>query len=195
LELPEDAFVLCCVSRAIPEKGWAELIQSVNRARELSSRDIRVILVGNGPVYDEYSRDGVPDFVHLAGFSEDSVGFYAAADMGVMLTRFKSESFPLTILDCLFAGKPYIATDVGEIRNMLTTANQIAGDLIELADWEVPIDAAAKVIARFATDSQAYDQALALVTGTSDRYRVDVVASRYIDLFNKDCHSPRQGTS
>ena len=195
LELPEDAFVLCCVSRAIPEKGWAELIQSVNRARELSSRDIRVILVGNGPVYDEYSRDGVPDFVHLAGFSEDSVGFYAAADMGVMLTRFKSESFPLTILDCLFAGKPYIATDVGEIRNMLTTADQIAGDLIELADWEVPIDAAAKVIARFATDRQAYDQALALVKGTSDRYRVDVVASRYIDLFTKDCHSPRQGAS
>lgn len=38
-------------------------------------------------------------FVHLAGFSENSVGFYAAADMGIMLTKFKSESFPLTIVD------------------------------------------------------------------------------------------------
>ena len=39
-------------------------------------------------------------------FSENSVGHYAAADMGIMLTKFKSESFPLTIVDCLFAGKP-----------------------------------------------------------------------------------------
>jgi glycosyltransferase involved in cell wall biosynthesis len=195
LDIPEDSFVLCCVSRAIPDKGWAELIQSVDRARQLTARDIRIILVGNGPVYDEYSRDGVPDFVHLAGFSEDSVGFYAAADMGVMLTRFKSESFPLTILDCLFAGKPYIATDVGEIRNMLTTDDQIAGGLIELAEWEVPIETAAQLIARFVTDSQAYAQAMAQVKRVSDRYRIDVVARQYIDLFKKDCSTPRQAAS
>jgi glycosyltransferase involved in cell wall biosynthesis len=195
LGITEDSFVLCCVSRAIPDKGWAELIQSVDRARQLTARDIRIILVGNGPVYDEYSRDGVPDFVHLAGFSEDSVGFYAAADMGVMLTRFKSESFPLTILDCLFAGKPYIATDVGEIRNMLTTDEQIAGGLIELAEWEVPIEAAAQLIARFATDSQAYSHAMAQVKRVSDRYRIDVVAAQYIDLFKKDCSIPRQAAS
>ncbi|MFD2273641.1 glycosyltransferase family 4 protein [Undibacterium arcticum] len=152
--IPEDAFALCCVSRAIPDKGWAETIMVVERARALSGRDIRLILVGNGPVYDEYCRAGAPDFVYLAGFSENSVGHYAAADMGIMLTKFKSESFPLTIVDCLFAGKPYIASDVGDIRNMLTTADDIAGDVIELEDWEVPIERAAQVVAAFATDKQ-----------------------------------------
>lgn len=29
--IPDDAFVLCCVSRAIPDKGWAETIEAVEK--------------------------------------------------------------------------------------------------------------------------------------------------------------------
>lgn len=181
--IPENAFALCCVSRAIPDKGWAETILVVERARALSGQDIRLILVGNGPVYEDYCRTGVPDFVYLAGFSANSVGHYAAADMGVMLTTFKSESFPLTIVDCLFAGKPYIASDVGDIRNMLSTSNGVAGKVIELVDWEVPIERTAQVVASFATDKQKYVDASALVQAVANRYHIDVVASQYIRLF------------
>jgi glycosyltransferase involved in cell wall biosynthesis len=193
--IPEDAFALCCVSRAIPDKGWAETIQVVEQARALSGRDIRLILVGNGPVYDEYCRAGTPDFVYLAGFSENSVGHYAAADMGIMLTTFKSESFPLTIIDCLFAGKPYIASDVGDIRNMLTTADDVAGAVIELENWEVPIEKAALVVAAFATDKQKYVNALALVKDVANRYQINVVASQYVRLFESGCHEHRLRSS
>lgn len=193
MDIPEDSFTLCCVSRAILDKGWAEAILVVERARVLSGRDIRLILVGNGPVHDSYCRVGVPDFVYLAGFSENSVGHYAAADMGIMLTKFKSESFPLTIVDCLFAGKPYIASDVGDIRNMLTTSNDVAGEVIELEDWEVPIEKAAQVVAAFATDTQKYINALALVKDVANRYLIDAVASQYVDLFksSRDEHRLR----
>jgi len=189
LGIPEDAFALCCVSRAIVDKGWTEMMEVVARARELSGRDIRLVLVGNGPIFDDYCRDGVPDFVHLIGFSEDSVGHYAACDMGIMLTRFKSESFPLTILDCLFAGKPYFASDVGEIRNMLTIDQEIAGDVIPLDDWQVPIEEAAQVVARFASDKHQYEKALKRVEELAKRYRIDKVASQYIDLFKRDFHN------
>ena len=193
--IPEEAFVLCCVSRAIPDKGWAEAIQVVERARALSGRDIRLILVGNGPVYDEYCRVGAPDFVYLAGFSDNSVGHYAAADMGIMLTKFKSESFPLTIVDCFFAGKPYIASDVGDIRNMLTTADDVAGEVIELENWEVPIEKAAQVVTAFATDKQKYRNALALVKEVANRYKIDVVAKQYIRLFESSCDEHRLRSS
>ena len=191
LNIPEDAFVLCCVSRAIADKGWAETILVVERARALSGQDIRLILVGNGPIYDDYCRIGVPDFVCLAGFSENSVGYYAAADIGVMLTKFKSESFPLTIVDCLFAGKPYIASDVGDIRNMLSTSDDIAGEVIALEDWEIPIENAAQVVAAFATDKQKYANALAVVQEAANRYHIDVVASQYIKLFQDGCNGTR----
>ena len=184
--IPESAFTLCCVSRAIPEKGWSETILVVERARAISGRDIRLILVGNGPVYDEYCTTGVPDFVYLAGFSENSVGYYAAADMGIMLTKFKSESFPLTVLDCLFAGRPYIASDVGDIRNMLTTEAGLAGEVIELDNWEIPIERSAQVLAAFATDRQKYGKSLSLVQDIANRYKIDVVASQYVRLFQAD---------
>ncbi len=134
-------------------------------------------------MYDEYCRLGVPDFLYLAGFSENSVGHYASADMGIMLTKFKSESFPLTIVDCLFAGKPYIATDVGDIRNMLTTSDDVAGEVIELEDGEVPIERTARVVSAFATDRQKYLNALTLVKDVANRYHIDVVASQYVRLF------------
>jgi glycosyltransferase involved in cell wall biosynthesis len=186
MDIPESAFVLCCVSRAILDKGWAEAILAVEHARKLSGCDIRLVLVGNGPVYDEYCREGTPDFVYLAGFSENSVGHYASADMGIMLTTFKSESFPLTIVDCLFAGKPYIASDVGDIKNMLSTQDDIAGEVIRLDDWEVPIEKAGEAIASFATDKARYANVLELVPDVASRYKIDVVAKQYVDLFQRD---------
>lgn len=194
--VPHDAFVLCCVSRAIPDKGWAESIASVEHARLLSGRDIRLILVGNGPVYEEYRKSGVPDFVHLAGFSENSIGYYAASDMGIMLTWFKSESFPLTIVDCLFAGKPYIASDLGDIKNMLSIEGAIAGAVIELEDWEVPVRHAGKVIAAFASEDDVYRGALKLVPTVAGRYKIDAVAKQYIDIFRRDIEiSQSQGST
>jgi glycosyltransferase involved in cell wall biosynthesis len=189
--MPDDAFVLCCVSRAVPEKGWAETIDAVGRARQLSGHDIRLILVGNGSVYDEYCRTGVPEFVYLAGFSDNSVGYYASADMGIMLTKFGSESFPLTIIDCLFAGKPYIASDVGDIRNMLTISDDVAGEVIELEDWEVPVERVAQVIEAFVTDKKKYTSALSLVPDVANRYHIDIVASQYIRLF-EDSHDEKR---
>jgi glycosyltransferase involved in cell wall biosynthesis/uncharacterized protein (DUF3084 family) len=184
--IPEEAFVLCCVSRAILDKGWAEAILAVEHARMVSGRDIRLILVGNGPVYDEYCRTGTPDFVYLAGFSENSVGHYASADMGIMLTTFKSESFPLTIVDCLFAGKPYIASAVGDIKNMLSIKDDIAGAVIGLKEWEVPIQEAGAVIAAFATDTVRYNEVSELVPAVANRYKIDVVAKQYIEIFQRD---------
>ncbi len=184
MHIPDEAFVLCCVSRAIPDKGWAEMIEVVERARTLSGRDIRLILVGNGPVHDEYCRTGVPAYVHLAGFHENSVGHYASSDMGIMLTKFKSESFPLTVVDCMFAGRPYIASDVGDIPNMLTTDEGVAGAIVPLDAWEVPIERAAAEVAAFATDSARYAKAKACAAQAARRYRIDAVAEQYVQLLS-----------
>ena len=113
--------------------------------------------------------------------------------MGIMLSKFKSESFPLTIVDCLFAGKPYIASDIGDIRNMLTVGDNVAGSVIGLNNWEVPIKKAAQDIAAFASDQQKYLNASTLVDAAASRYRIDAVASQYVGLFEAGRHDPRLG--
>jgi glycosyltransferase involved in cell wall biosynthesis len=170
------------------------MIEVVTRARALSGCDIRLVLVGNGEVYDALCNSGVPEHVYLVGFHENSVGHYAMADMGIMLTWFRSESFPLTIVDCLFAGRPYIATDVGEIRNTLTTPEGVAGEVISMEDWQVPIEAAAEAVAGFASDRTKYAQAAALVPKIASRYHIDKVANEYLRLFIGDGRLARAQT-
>lgn len=152
--------------------------------------DIRLLLVGNGPVYDDYCRSGTPAFVSLLGFHHDSVSCYAAADMGLMLTKFKSESFPLTVIESLFAGKPFIATDVGEIRAMLTTDRGRAGEVIELVDWEVPVDRAAEAIARHASHPESLENARERAAEAALKFRIDRVAAAYVALFERDVKGP-----
>ena len=36
--------------------------------------------------------------------------------MGLMPSRFKGESYPLVVIDCLFAGKPVLASNIGEVK-------------------------------------------------------------------------------
>src|SRR5690606_34527853 len=106
LGIGADDFVLCLVSRAIPEKGWAEAVQAVALANEGGRRRIVLLLIGEGGEYDRVKRTGVPDSVRLLGFQPHVRNYFAAADMGFLPTRFPGESAPLVLIDCLLAGRP-----------------------------------------------------------------------------------------
>jgi glycosyltransferase involved in cell wall biosynthesis len=181
--LPEDAFVLCIVSRAVPEKGWLEGVEIIQRARALSARDIHLILVGDGPVYDQMVRDGVDPFIHPVGFHDHPIDFFATADMGFLPSRYRGESMPNSLIECFFAGRPAIASDLGEIRNMLSIDGEIAGAIIPLQNWELDIAAAAEQVSQFAEDVQRYRRAADLIPRVAERFRIDTVVDSYLDVF------------
>lgn len=56
------------------------------------------------------------DFVHLLGEKTNVRDYFVCSDMGLITSRFKGESYPLVIIDCLFAGKPVLASNIGEIK-------------------------------------------------------------------------------
>ena len=58
---------------------------------------------------------------------------------------------------------------------MLTVGDDIAGSVLELNDWEVPVKRAAQEIAAFASDSQKYLNALTLVETAASCFRIDAV--------------------
>ncbi len=149
LGIGPDAFVLTTVSRGIPEKGWDEAIRAVTRARELSGADIRLVIVGNGPEYDRLAPSA-PAHVHFAGFRANTRDYFAMADLGLLPSRFRGESFPLVLIDCLNAGRPMLASNLGEVRAMLSTPDGLAGEVFDLADWQVPVEALAERIAALA---------------------------------------------
>ena len=182
--LTDDAFVLCLASRAIPEKGWRVAVDIVGRAREMTGTDIQLLLIGDGPVYEEMSREDVPVYVHLLGFRENVIDFYAASDLGILPTTFPGESFPLSIIECFMAGKPMLVSDVGEVRNMMTSGeSELAGDLIDVSGGEIDVEQVAKQMMTMMLDPSVYGRRAALAAALAERFDMVRVGEKYEAAF------------
>lgn len=182
LGIGPEAFVLVVVSRAIAPKGWQEAIEAVTLARQSLERDLHLVLVGDGPEYERL-RGKVPPFVHLEGFRSNTRDYFAMADAGLLPTRFPCESFPLSIIDCLKTGRPVIATNIGEIRRMLTGENGPAGELFELAEGQIPTEVLAGIICRLAADPQALSRLMAEVASAAGQFDPERMRDRYDHVY------------
>lgn len=149
-----------------------------------------MLLLGDGPVASALRSEGLPDFAHLLGFVDNPVDYYAMSDLGILPSRFRGECVPLSVIECLFAGKPVVASDIGEIRAMLTTRHGIAGALITLQDWKVPIAEWASIISGFATDPARYHAARMLTKEAAERFHLANVLSDYENAYSRITHPP-----
>jgi glycosyltransferase involved in cell wall biosynthesis len=59
-------------------------------------------------------------------------------DVAVLPTYFPGESLPNSVIEYLYASKPVIATDTGDIKNMISHEDQRAGFLIALTSSNRP---------------------------------------------------------
>jgi glycosyltransferase involved in cell wall biosynthesis len=160
LQIGTDDFVLCMVARAIPEKGWEEAIEAVAWACARSSRKVHLLLIGEGPEFDRLKPQTSQEFIHFLGFQSNIRDYFAASDLGFLPSRFKGESAPLVLIDCLQSGKPVLASNIGEIHRMLDSEGGLAGELFDLEDWAIPVEAVGQIILKLANDHGAYQALL-----------------------------------
>jgi len=170
LGIGRDDFVLCLVARAIPEKGWEEGINAVAWARQNSTRPIHLLLVGNGPELDRLQRGVNLDFVHFLGFRANVKDYFAACDIGFLPSRFLGESAPFVLIECLQAGRPMLASNIGEIGRMLETKEGLAGELFDLQDWTIPVQRIGKLIVNLAEDCERYQRLLSRVPDAASKF-------------------------
>lgn len=177
--VPEEAFLLTIVSRAIPDKGWEEAIAAVEFARKKYDTDVHLVLIGEGPVYEELGRKGVPGFVHLEGFRKNLRSYFTISDLGFLPSKFEGESFPLVIIDCLHAGAPVLASSVGEIPYMLKTEQGLAGALFELEGWSIQVDALGELIGELSRNPARVQEMRACVPVAAKKFDPYVLAEQY----------------
>jgi len=185
LGIEPDAFVLCQVARGIPQKGWKEAIQAVTLAKRKAKRKIHLLLIGDGPEYDRLKSE-VPSFIHCLGFRSNIRDYFAASDIGFLPSRFKGESYPLVLIDCLLAGRPMLASNIGEIASMLAGKDGPAGELFDLVDWTIPVEALADRIAALANDHGRYQTLAARVPDAAAKFDMTKMVEKY-DAVYRDC--------
>lgn len=185
LGLTDDDFVFCMVARAIPEKGWEEAIESVVLANAYSNRKIHLLLIGAGSESERLKTRCQSDYVHFLGFRSNIRDYFAVSDMGFLPTRFKGESSPLVLIDCLLSGRPMLASSVGEIPYMLDSEIGMAGIVFELEDWMINVEQLGKLIADLANDAEKYDELLRNVPIAAAKFDMNAMVDKYENLYSE----------
>ena len=182
----KDSFTVCIVSRAKKEKGWLNAVNAVERAREITGRDIHLLLIGDGEVYDEYSQTLSNDHIHFLGFRENPCDYMVASDLVTLPSYYVSESAPLCLIEAMMCSKPCLATDIGDVRDMLTFEGEPAGDVSPMEDFTVDDDDLTARLVRLVTDKKAYDKAVRTAEKKSRVYEIDSVTREYLSIY-ADC--------
>lgn len=183
LGIKEDAFVLCVVSRAIAEKGWLEAVEAVSLARNKVEKDIEIILIGDGPVYAMMVESNKENFVHLLGYKDNPCDYLAIADAMILPSFYKSESAPLSIIEALQCGIPVIASDVGDIRQMLTYQGEMAGCVFVLDKWRIPIDIVVENIVKLVIDESFYEKCRKTAVNKAKDFDIETIVKKYLYVF------------
>lgn len=182
--ISKNAIVFTVITRAVWKKCWKECIQAIQKARELSGRDIHLVLGGTGPVYEELKQNPQEEFVHLVGTVIHPCDFYKASYCGLLLSV--RECAPLGIIEMYQAGVPVVATDTGDIREMLLYKENPTGILVSLTEkGEIPVLQAAEAICKMVQDTDFYAECRETAMKKAHEFCMEYVMEKYFECYQK----------
>jgi glycosyltransferase involved in cell wall biosynthesis len=120
----EGKRVVLCVTRLVPIKNLPLLLEAIADVRR-HSQDAVLVFVGEGPQRQALEAQaralGMADAVIFAGYAaqEDTPSWYRTADVFALPSDF--DNSPNVVLEAMAAGLPVVATDVGGLRDYVTS--------------------------------------------------------------------------
>lgn len=188
LGIPDDAFLFVLVARGIREKGWQEAIealQAVNRQYPQAA----LLLVGEGEFLAQLRQKyGAEAGLFFHGFHPSSVELTRLADVGLLPSYFSAETMPNVIIDYLRCGLPVVATDIGEIPDMLSAADgQMAGTVIPLlaGNKGLSSDRLAAAMEQYVAIPAFYQQQSELVQQVRRKFDIKDCVAGYLAVFEE----------
>lgn len=164
-----------------PVKNIPRLVRAVAAHKDR----LQLVVVGEGPEHDailaEAARQGMGD-IRMAGFMDRPWRFVGLFDIFALSSD--SEQFPISLVEAMAAGVPVASMDVGDVANMVATANQpyVVADEVGLAD---------------ALGALAADADLRATLGAANReratrdYAEKTMVAAYAALYGEALASPR----
>lgn len=186
LGLDPNSFVFGMVSRGLPEKGWEQLIEAfIKLQSSFSNREVSLMLVGGSIYLDELAEKYQQHKnIIFTGFAADPLYYIRSFDVGILPSRYKAESFPLTILEYIIGGIPVIATNVGGISEMIHNSGKKFGQLIQSGASSEIVAQLITAMSNYLTDKDLYEQHVDHEHITEQKFSMKVCAENYVQVFD-----------
>lgn len=178
-----DVLVAC--GRLTAQKNYPMMLDALARLRQ--RRDLRLIVLGEGPLRQELENQarglGVADAVDFVGFCANPFAFFARARLFVSTSDY--EGLPMTVIEALYCGADVVTTDscsgVAEL-----TAGAGFGACVARGDAEGFV---AAVETQLGIPPAAVQDKRQSLRG----YEIDAVADAYLQVIGRGGHSNRHG--
>jgi glycosyltransferase involved in cell wall biosynthesis len=175
---PNDRLAVA-VGNLYPVKGHLYAIDALARLADRHP-SVHLAICGRGELegalLERAREQGLGRRVHLLGLRSDVPAVLAAADLFVMPSL--SEGLPLALLEAMFAGRPIVASDVGQVRVAL--ANGAAGVLVEAGNTAALADGLDRLLSDPA-EARRLGGLAALHAATE--YSLSGMVQRYVDVY------------
>ncbi len=187
LNLPENGFLMGCVSGLRPVKGHEGLIRAfglfLSKNRDTSrDENANLVLVGGGPLFSELRslsrRLGIEDKVVFMGRRNDIQDILRAMDVFVLNSE--TEGMSYAVLEAMSSGLPVIATAVGA--NVELVNHGAEGYLVSFGDTESFAGCMMKLCNNESLLSQMGKNARDTIIGG---YSLNKMVSSYKDLYRE----------
>lgn len=179
LDMREGELVIGTLAGLRPVKNLPLLVRTV--AASAHRQRLRLVIVGDGPekaaIQAEAERLGVADRLMMPGFLPKPERYVGLFDIFALTSH--SEQFPISLVEAMAAGKPALATDVGDIKAMVAPVNRPF----------IVADHSAAALSQ-ALDMLVADDALRQAIGQENRalaaaeYSTTKMFARYAALYN-----------
>jgi glycosyltransferase involved in cell wall biosynthesis len=122
LRLAPQGKVVLFLHRVAPRKGAHHLTEIARRILA-ETGPVTFLIAGGGPYLEELKqcveREGLASSFDIRGWvaNEDAPRYYRAADLYLMPSE--EEGFPRVLLEAMASGCPFVAFDVGGVRDIL----------------------------------------------------------------------------
>ncbi len=163
----------------LSKRKGADMIVPI--AKNLKFKNLKFKIVGDGPykkkLEEEIKENKLEKIIEVIGAvpNKDVVKYYTTAD--ILILPSMEEGFPLTLLEAMAMGVPYVAFDVGSVREM---SPEIAKRfLVKSGDIEKFIHKLEILL----TDKKIYNQFKKQELEKVKEYSLEKIAKKFINLF------------
>lgn len=187
LGIGAQAVVFTFVARGIQRKGWRVAVEAFKQvSARHPEREMHLLMIGEGMFADTARQlAGGNPAIHFLGYQSCINAIYRMSDCALVPTRFEGESFPLCVIQALQEGTPVLGNDVGEIRDMLTGPNGVAGVVTDnMRDTAAFTQQVAEAMALF-LDADFRATASALTADVAGRFSMEVCAAAYREIYQQ----------